>query len=425
MDRQAFDKLYSASPRSAIRRALAGELDPSTLAGLREHVDDLNTDDLLQLLGKLRSDDETGIEPFIDRLVDVIAASKEYVALQALELSTTMNRRAWADLTRKLRDRGVVKPIWYFFVDKVRGGEIFNALNVPPPGLVFRDYLGPIAANRPEPIVASLLRNPDDDIAAREYVLSSCSMDVVLFLHEQLGHHFSREVVELAAAARAKSGSDRWHQPLPSWMAKHVSERLHGCGDEEAVELYGWLLQQPPDVAEYDSFDVALERLRKSPLSEVWHAVVGSHLATGKDWKKRGRAVLEFYTTLNIGFPPQLLTAALQGAAAKDGATPDEHRRAILRVIHDEAAKILVRRAEDAMKGADWNTACQTFEALQCLDPGKFIRGPLRGLKKIPDVPRKVLDHIEACEELARAGGKLPSDQAILDAFTDLRGGRP
>lgn len=421
MDRHAFDKLYAASPRSAFRKALAGRLDASSVSFLRDHVDELSAEDVIRLFGKPRDDDDGDIEPFIIRLADALAQAKDHVAIQALDLAETLDQYAWADLTRRLRGR-VPTPIWYFYVDRVRGGEIFNALNVSPPDLVDGDYLGPVASTRPEPFVVALLENPDDDLAARKKALAF-PMDVILFLHERLRDHIPQDVVETAAASRTSSSDDRWHPPFPSWMATYVIERLRHCGDDEAKDLYEWLGTREADAVDHDHYGVARARLLQSPRDPTWQVIVGRHLATGKDWKKRGREFLEFYARHNGGFPRGLLTASLNAASAKDGATPDEHRAAILRTVHDESAVIFVQRAEEAMQQADWTTARQTLEALQSLDPGRFIRGPLHHLRKIPEVPRDVLAHVDACVELARVGGKEPSEEAFHDAFIALYGG--
>jgi hypothetical protein len=116
MGRKVLDKLHVASARGAIHRALSGGVDDDDFAFLRDHVDELTADDFVKLLRAGRATEDTGIEPFVVRLADIIAAEPEHRALDILDLAASVNARAWADLTRRLRGR-VRDPIWFFFVD--------------------------------------------------------------------------------------------------------------------------------------------------------------------------------------------------------------------------------------------------------------------------------------------------------------------
>lgn len=415
MGRALLDKLHAANKRAAINEALSGNVDDDDVAFLRDHVGELIVDDLLAFLRSGRASEDIGIEPFIEKLTDVIASGAEHVAVPVLQLSDKVNVRDWAHLTRSLRGR-IRDPIWYFFVDRVRGGEIFNELNVPPAGFPSLDFLCYAATSRPPPLVIPLLDTPDNDVLARPYAFT-CPMAELLRLHEVLPRHFPREDMERSIAGRATSKGDRWPRTLPTWMAPYVIQRLRVCEDEEAQDLYAWLVEHPsPDVA-CDFFELAFERFRLSPLTQVWHPIVGRHLASGKDWKRRGIQVLAFCANYNRGFPPRLLTASLEAAHADDGVAADTHRKSILKAVHDETAKLFVARAELALRTQDWETARKTLDALRCLDPGRFIRGRIHYMQKIEPMPGDVRALLDVCEELAGIGGRNPSTEAIEEAF--------
>ena len=288
------------------------------------------------------------------------------------------------------------------------------------------------------------LDNPLDDRPAAAHLLT-LPMKRVLSLMLEVPELVGRANVEAIAAARSTRPIERddWTPPLPDWLAPHVPGRAEQCGDAEALELYAWLEQGP--LSRDALFALALNRFRlyqhrlatfdvartdPRDLQSIhhfgsqWCRILGTFLTTGTAWKSRGQQVIEACVDANRGFPPSLLTAALENATAHDGASDADHKTAILQKAHDVAGRVLVSRAEAAMDARDWERAQRLLEALVTLEPGKFLRGPVHHLRSIDGVPDSLLTSIDACEHLLKAGGRAPNQGDFLHAFNVL-GGMP
>jgi hypothetical protein len=447
MDRQTLEIFYRGSANAAFRKALEGEqLDDERLSFLHEHVHEL---DIKQLVDVLRKPVADGVEPRVEVFVQALA--EKLVALlgrytengaaiaviasvpfqHVLDHASEIDADGWADLTRRLRGR-LPDVIWYRFVDHVRGGQIFNFLNERPllddvaEGFLF-DILGP-DPNRPEPLVVPLLEERTNDLRAAEYVLSLPVNDI-LRVHNRLPDCLPLERVQRVVLCRVAAMNERWVPPLPEWMAPDVVERLRHCLDEEALDLYKWLSSQPPSSHTGNLRDIAVERFKlvvhagNRALIEAWFSWIGSYLTTRKAWKEQGRAYIETLVNLDCEFPRDVVTNAIRAATSTDGASAEEHGRAILRTTHEVVAMVFVERAEKAMKGGDWATGQRFLSAFMSLDPGSFISGRVHHLGKIPHLPEKVRALIEACEELTQSGEKAPNEAALSEAFAVLRGG--
>ncbi|MBI5536575.1 MAG: hypothetical protein HY898_27895 [Deltaproteobacteria bacterium] len=422
MDRQTLDSLYAANPIRAFKRAL-GE-PKHNAAGqqfLIDHVHELDAELTIVALGKpLAQDVEARLEPFVRRLAEVLPQSNPGRELEALRLARVLDPVAWTDLTKRLKGR-LPQWKWYRFVDQVRGGRIVNALNVAPSDINPDCFCSSREEMRTEPLVVPLLENPDNDIAARRYVLT-LALDVIISVHKQVADLVTLEDVSLAAEARATSTEDRWTPPLPACLAPQVVQRLGHCDDAEALDLFAWIciLPDPPG----DLFELALQRFKMAPLTLEWHTYLGTHLATGKAWKSKGRAVVEYCVDLNKGFPPALVNASLAAGASNTADEMKAHHTAICRAMHDVAASVLVAHAEDAVNCAEWPAAKRLLSALACLDPGSFISGPVHHLRVGPSIPEEVERLISACERLfKRPGGRSPTVDGFHEAFFELMGG--
>ena len=95
-------------------------------------------------------------------------------------------------------------------------------------------------------------------------------------------------------------------------------------------------------------------------------------------------------------------------------------RRSVLRKIHDEPARLLIERAEEALKSGDQVAGDIFLSAFMSLDPGSFISGPVHHLRKIPNLSAELFARIAACETLARAGNRAPTEDAFFEAFLVL-----
>jgi hypothetical protein len=233
--------------------------------------------------------------------------------------------------------------------------------------------------------------------------------------------------------SRVSSTAESWapsneEPPLPAWIAPFVVERLHHCGEAEARILYEWLFGLPAATHDGDAYALAVLRFKhavsgpRESFSDVswWTPRIGLHLSTGASWKTKGSNFIALCIDLGRGFPPETIRAALAAAAERDGASPDEHRRAILSKVHDVTAKLLVERAERALKAGDYSAGGLLLAAFTSLDPGSFISTALHRLRKTPNLPPEIMARIESCEELARAGGREPNEDAFLEAFLVL-----
>jgi hypothetical protein len=430
MERALLDDLFAVRPQAAIQRALAdSSTDPDSYGFLRAKAVALDPGTIIKALAARPPEgvdrhDETLVACLSDTFASETWDRHGYFMLEAFDHAGSMDRAAWLDLTRRLQGR-LPSWVWFRFVDEVRGGKIFNALNVGRPvkypGFVLpenmlRGFCENDEKDRPEPLVLPLLDNPDNDLAALPYALS-LPLNVVLYLHERLPDVVTLDAVKSVVGGKVVE-AERWHLPLPEWLAPDALMRLHHCDDAEAKEIFDWLLTIPHEPSVM--LDAAFLRFRRNILEPRWHEYVGASLNTGKAWKQGrvAREIVEFCAEANVGFPPLMISAAQKHA--KD----DESRESIVRGLHDVTASVLVDHAERAIKVGDWKKASRVLEALLCLDPGSFISGPVQHLGKIVEqVPEDVARRIEMCARIfKRSGGRSPTLDGHRDAFVELRG---
>lgn len=447
MERRKLDKLYDGScgkPQRMLERAVSETpMSADTYGFFVDHVAELD----LELLGKLfhaRLDEkvEQVERPFVRRLAEIATTATGADVISVADLASKISREAWIeDLVIPLREK-VLNYVWYRFVDEARGGELFNALNT---GMPKTDrYLGnwdpkktvfpQFEQDRPEPLVAAVLDRAHDDLAIADFALAKLPLIALLELHPRFPRLITVERIRNVAPSRVASNSEKWIPPeggpsLPDWMAPRVVERLQHCEDpDEAKFLYDWLFALPPGSHNADRYKLAFVRFKLAITADPmkfevlrrhtdWTPIIGRHLNTGSAWKTRGQEFIDLCLDVGKGFPPTVLDAALASAAEKDGASADEHRAAILRKVHDVMAKSLVERAAAAIKAGDFDAADLHLSAFTSLDPGSFVRGALHRLKREPNLSSGLVLRIEACEELAGAGGRAPSVEAINEAF--------
>ena len=224
---------------------------------------------------------------------------------------------------------------WYRFVNKSRGGTIFNALNVGLPkqcGYAGWDadkmFVTSVEEERPEPIVVGLLNRAHDNIAGAAFALKTQPVAALLRLHERFPQLLRIDAVRVAVGERVASTAESWvlDEPMlmPQWMAPFVVDRLRHCGDAEARSLYGWLFTLPEGTHHGDPYVIAFERFKRAPLETFWHPCLGVHLVTGASWKTRGRELIGFCINLGLGFPPDTIRAALSVPDGRDGASAEE-----------------------------------------------------------------------------------------------------
>jgi hypothetical protein len=286
---------------------------------------------------------------------------------------------------------------------------------------------------RAEPVVANLLDRAHDDLACAEFAVKTQPILVLLQLNKMFPKLVTSEAIQAVVPTRVSSNSETWAppkgvDPLPEWMAPFVVERLRHCDDLEARVLYDWLFKLPAGTHEGDPYDLAVVRFKMAVSGPIegfrnvawWTPRIGSHLSTGASWKTRGRDFIALCIDLGKGFPAEALQAALAAAGERDGASAKEHRGSILRKGHDVTAKLLVERAEAALKTGDYDKGDLFLSAFTSLDPGSFITGAVRHLRRIADLPTCIVARIAACEELAGAGGREPTEAAFMESFLVL-----
>ncbi|MBX3220872.1 MAG: hypothetical protein KF795_10155 [Labilithrix sp.] len=438
MDRRTLESLYSASrgsPTRVFNRALSEKpLGSDTRSFLLNHVDELDADHLVALLGaRVALDDERNDKPFLRRLAGLLPFADTSTLLEALRLSEKINAEAWIeDLVLPLRGR-LPNYQWYRFVDKARGHKLFNALNVglapyasnEPGWNPDESFVTSIEEARQEPVVVKLLHRAHDDGDVAKLVIDKTPLDVVLRLHRQFPDDVTEDAIKAALPGRVASPIS-WasaSEPLPAWMAPFVVERVRRCEDhEEAKNLYEWLAALPAGAHDWDAYTLAVERFKRNPISSFWHARIGSFLNTGGTWKTRGRSFIDLCIELGRGFPPAVLHVALGASSDGNGPSAEDHRKPILRRIHEELAKLLVERADHALRVGDRESADLYLSALLSLDAGSFIGGPLHRLRKIDQLPDGVLARLDACQEMAKAGGRSPTEEGFFEAFLVLTG---
>lgn len=451
MDRQLLDKLYLGSrgnPHRAFDRALSESLmGPEAYAFLVEHLDELDLSRLVKFFNSpLRHDVEFVERPFVRHLQRLARSMRDWDVLEVVKVAPKISPAAWIeDLTIPLKGQ-LPNHVWYRLVDEARGGELFNALNTgmaaankyvgnwDPTKTVWPEF----EQERPVPLVAEVLDRAHDDLAMAEFALKTLPLIELLGLHERFPRLITLHAIKKVAQDRVRSTSESWVPPeggprLHEWMAPLVAERLKHCEDPvEAKFLWGWLFDLPPESHKADPYELAIARFKlavQDPAKHElfrshadWTTIIGRHLNSGSSWKTRGRDFVALCLDLGKGFPINVVNVALESATGDDGASPDDHRRAILRKVHDVTAKLLVERAEIAIKAGDFDKGDLFLSAFMSLDPGSFIRGALHRLRVMPGLPSDLVLRIEGCEELARAGGRDPSVDAINDVFLVLLG---
>lgn len=432
MDRQAMDALHAGalgSPKRVFMRVLSETpLSREACSFIFEHRAKLDLGALIALFGApLATDVALDEKPLVGRLAELAPGD----VLAVLGLAQRISAPAWLeDLTLPLRGR-LPEYLWYRFVDKARGGPLFNALNegfrhpqIPTPDQMI---VTSIEADRPPPLILPLLEFAHDDLAVAKWSLGNLPVLRLLELHARFPTLLPLEAIQRELPNRARSLGESWvsdngEVALPVWMAPYVVERLHHCGDAEACRLYRWLFLLPEGSHNADPYELAVERFRHEPIQRFWHPLVGRHLSTGTHWKKRGAAFIDLCIDLGFGFPPLTLRAALEAAAEEHGASAEKHKLSILRKVHDVTSKLLVERADAALRRGDHAAGDRFLSAFTSLDPGSFIGGAVHHLRKLSGLPEGISARIMACEELVRAGGRDPSEEAFLEAFLVLTG---
>jgi hypothetical protein len=439
MDRQTLDSLYAGSrgspARLFMRIASMEPLDADAYGFLLDHVQELDVDVLITFFNARRADDvQPSEKPFVKRLAGLAAAADASALLKVLRLSPKISSEAWLeDLTLPLRER--LPPYrWWRFVDKVRGGMIFNALNVGIPRSGAESSWDPeerfvtsIEEARTQPRVVPLLDRSHDDRAAAEFALKELPVIELVELHRKLPELITLDSVNRVAASRVDSSSESWatsreSTSLPEWLAPLVVERLRTCDEQEAHVLYEWLFALPAGAHQADGYGLALARFERAPLERFWHARIGTHLGTGASWKTRGRTFIDLCIRLGRGIPPGAIRAALDAAAETDGASVEKHRESILKKIHDETAKLLIERAEVEFNARKDEAGDLFLSAFMSLEPGSFISGALHRLGRRDDLPSDIVARVHACASLARAGRRAPTEDALYEAFLVLTG---
>ncbi len=394
-DRQKLDKLFMGSrgsPARVFMRAVSeSPLEASTYGFLSDHVDELDLDVLIAIFGaRLAQEVEIEEKPFVRRLAHLVPSANISQLLHVLRVSAEISAEAWIeDLTLPLKGQ-IPSYQWYRFVDKARGGPMFNALNVGMPRGDNEPSWDPdemfvtsIEEARAEPIVVGLLDGAHDDIAAANFALKTQPVLVLLHLSAMFPKLLTLEAIKSVLPSRVSSGSQSWAPPkgalpLPDWMAPFVVERLNHCDDAEARVLYDWLFTLPAGTHNGDAYALAVVRFKLavsgSPEGfrnvEWWTPRVGKHLSKGGGWKTRGRDFVALCIDLGKGFPPATLQAALAAAEDQDGAGAEKHRQSILRKVHDVTATLLIERAEVALKAGDYDKGDLFLSAFTSLDPG-------------------------------------------------------
>lgn len=455
MDRQLLDRLYrgaSANPNRVFRRAVSdGPINADTCGFLLDHVDELDINLLLESLAvEARPDVEIRKRPFLLRVAALLsdpAIRNTVYLLRILKLADRIEPEAWIeDLTVPLAGR-LPKYQWYRFVDRARGGALFNALNTGMPRSATHSdwnpdesFCPPVEEARPEPVVAGVLDRAHNDIAMAEFALETQPVGVLLHLHHQFPVLVSEEAIQRILSERVARAIDDWVPPdgpekLPSWLAPWVPRCLEFCDEREARLLYDWLFSTPRDGVVADPLKVAMHRFQIAVLAipidpskppwMFWCPRIAKHLVTGAAWKSRGRELIALCIELGRGFPPQVLEASLELAQGADDEAIEKHQKAILRRIHDETARLLVEYAERALTAGDLERGDLYLSAFLSLDPGSFIRGAVHHLRKLPGLTPELSARVDACKALAGAGHRNPTKEAFLEVFLVLTGQVP
>jgi hypothetical protein len=238
-------KLYfgaRGSPGRVFMRAASEDpLEASTYSFLLDHVDELDLNVLVAMFGaRLAHDVEVAEKPFVRRLVQLVPSANASQLLHVLKLSARISAEAWSeDLTLPLRGK-LPNYQWYRFVDKARGGAIFNALNVGMPRPAHEPNWNPdemfvtsIEEVREEPIVVGLLDRAHDDLAAAEFARNRLPVLVLLQLQEAFPN-----LVTLDCRHRSPEVPDPSESPVPgSGGSGHRSLEVDPLRDVSSVCL--------------------------------------------------------------------------------------------------------------------------------------------------------------------------------------------
>jgi hypothetical protein len=446
MDRHLLDSLYrglGGAPERAFRRAISEQpIGADAYGFLVEHATELSAEVILEFFASdLASDICLNPKPFLQRLVMTLPASGPFNLLRTLQLSRRIPPEAWIeDLVLPLR---TVLPRyqWYRFVDKARGGALFNEINRGTP----RDPNAPtwnpedsfstcFEEARAEPVVVRILEDAHNDVAVARFVVKTRPVGELLGYHVKLPSLITDAAIREILPLRVADSERSWLPPdgvnqLPDWIAPFVAERLRFCINEEALVLFEWLFSKTRDNFVGDPFGIALMRFEISARRncstgdwKYWCLPIAKHLETGEAWKTRGREFIKLCIELGKGFPLDVLDTALAASRNNDGISPEKHVRAILRRVHDETARLLIEFAEQAIISGDFDRGDCFMSALLSLDPGSFVGGALHHLGKTPNLPATLRDRIDACKCLAGSGNRAPTREAFREAFLVLTG---
>lgn len=424
------EALFARNPAAVVSRLLRqGSLERVAHDFLLEHVGVLTVQDLATILAMPSAQDlaARSDERFVEVLAGLLPEVEWTAPLAVLSVVQKIDPESWFSLTKHLRGRLPEEYVWWRFVDYVKGGPVFNAINVPdlpaplptPPLPLY--YLAKDEPLRPEPVAVQLLDHRWDDATCARVALT-LPMHRLLKIHASVPEHVTQSDVE--AGARGRVASDDWwwprptpeNAPFPDWFSTFALERARYCPTkEEALVMLQWLRARGA-VDDDTLFDVALDRCRKDPFWDWWHHWLGSYLSTASRWKHRGRGVVDLYLALNSGFPAELLRVARRKVGAED------ERRHLFGGAHDCLASALVARAEQELREGDPRGGRNYLAALVSLDPGSFISGPLHGLRSLPNVPADVVSLIDQDIRLfKKSGSRSPAGDGFLEAFEVLR----
>ncbi|MGH7436155.1 MAG: hypothetical protein ACRENE_10825, partial [Polyangiaceae bacterium] len=326
------EALFARNPAAVVSRLLReGSLGRVAHDFLLEHGGVLTVQDLATVLAMPSAKDlaERHDERFVEVLADLLPKVEWTAPLAVLSLVQKIDPDAWFSLTKHLRGRLREEYVWWRFVDYVKGGPVFNAINVPdlptplpaPPLPMY--YLAKDEPRRPEPVTIQLLDHRWDDSTCARFALT-LPMHRLLKVHASVPEHVTRGDVE--AVARGRAATDDWwwsrptpeNAPFPDWFSPFALERARFCPTkEEALVMLQWLRTRGT-VDEDTLFDVALDRCRKDPFWDWWHHWLGCYLSSASRWKHRGRGVVELYLALNRGFPAELLRVARSKVRAEE-----------------------------------------------------------------------------------------------------------
>lgn len=434
MQRRDLESLYgvsSASPNVVFKRALSEPIGRDAYEFLLDHASELDFESLTSLFrARVAEDVEKHPRRFLQRLVELVPGADDGQLLDILGAAEHIESHAWLiDVVLPLRGQ-LPDWKWYRFVDRAKGGQVFDALNRGLPKTTDWDpaamFVTSSEMDRPAPLVLPVLDKAHDDLAVAQFAFQELPVSELLLLHAKVPDLVTAEQLKQVLPKRIRD-SQPWLPPtvtrVPASLAPYFVERIRHCRENEARMLYEWLVSR---AGEGDLFDLAVYRFETAakdrtpgkPVRFHWAERIGERLTTGAAWKRYGGVFIGRCIDRGLGFPRAVIERAL--AVAEKSA-----EQAILRRAHEVAGRLLIERSEKAIVAGKHERAALFLSAFLNLDPGSFLAGPMHRLSKRPDLTSDLVDQVEACRILTRAGGRSPTIDGFLDAFLVLAGRRP